>query len=249
METEYREHAIELSKSAVGKGYEGIISVGGDGTLLEVAQSLKGTGEILGVIPAGTGNDFRESIDVPADPIEALDIILAGKNKRIDMGLINGEKYFMNIAGTGFDVEVVKNTNRVRRFFTGSLAYYLGIIMSTFIYKPLKLKITMDGKVIERTVLLISVANGKCFGGGLKVSPYSDIQDGLFNIIILNRVARRRIIIELPKLQRGELEKIDVAEQFTCKEITIECDEKQTFNIDGELIGETPMTFSIVPAL
>lgn len=247
LETEYKEHAVELSKSAVGKGYEGILSVGGDGTLLEAAQALKGTNEILGVIPAGTGNDFREAIGVSSDPIEALDIILAGKSKRIDMGLINGKEYFMNLAGTGFDVEVVKNTNRVRRLFTGSLAYLFGIIMSTFIYKNLNLRITMDGKTIERTVLLIAVANGKCFGGGIRVSPYSDVQDGLLNVVILNKVARHRILFELPKLKTGQLEKIDVAEQFTCKEVTIECDKKQAFDIDGELMGETPMTFTIVP--
>jgi diacylglycerol kinase (ATP) len=247
LETKYKEHATELSRSAVGKGYDGILSVGGDGTLLEVAQALKGTDEILGVIPAGTGNDFREAINVPTDAVEALDVILSGKSKRIDIGLINGSKYFMNIAGTGFDVEVVKNTNKVRRIFTGSLAYYLGIVMSTFFFKDLKLKITMDGKTIERTVLLISVANGKSFGGGINVSPNSDVQDGLFNVIILNRVKKRRILIELPKLQHGQLDKIDVAEQFTCKEITIDCDKKQTFNIDGELMGETPMTLSVVP--
>jgi diacylglycerol kinase (ATP) len=247
METKYRGHAIELAKDSIGKGYSGILSVGGDGTLLEVAQGLQSTDEILGVIPAGTGNDFREAIGVPADPIGALDIILAGNNKRIDMGLINGKSYFLNVAGTGFDVEVVKNTNKVRRFFTGSIAYYLGIVMSTLKYKPLRLKITLDGKTMERTVLLIAVANGRCFGGGIRVSPCSDVQDGLFNIVILNQVARRRILIELPKLQRGELEKIDVAEQFTCREVTIECEKKQTFNVDGELYGETPSTFSIVP--
>jgi diacylglycerol kinase (ATP) len=163
------------------------------------------------------------------------------------MGMINGKSYFLNVAGTGFDVEVVKNTNKVRRLFTGSLAYYLGIVMSTFIYKSLKLKITMDGKAIERTVLLIAVANGKCFGGGIRVSPYSDAQDGLFNIVIINKVPKHRIIFELPKLREGRLEDIDVAEQFTCKEITIECQEKQTFNVDGELFGETPATFSIIP--
>lgn len=246
-ETKYPKHAIELAKEAVGKGYEGIISVGGDGTHLEIAQSLQATDEILGIIPAGTGNDFREAISTPVDPVEALETILAGYKKRIDIGIMNGKDFFLNVAGTGFDVEVVKNMNKVRRFFTGGFAYYLGIVMSLIGYKNLKLKITMDGKTFERTVLLIAVANGKSYGGGLRISPDSDPQDGLFNVVIINHVAKRRILVELPKLQRGELEKIDVCEQFTCREVTIECEQKQTFNVDGELFGETPAAFSILP--
>ncbi len=243
--TEYRSHATELARGAVGKGYEGIISVGGDGTLLEVAQGLQDTGEILGVIPAGTGNDFREAIGVPGDAAEALEIILAGHSLRVDTGLINGTKSFLNVAGTGFDVEVVRNMNKVRKAFTGGLAYFLGIVMSIIGYKNKKLHITADGRKLEREVLLIAVANGKCFGGGLKISPDSNIADGLFNIVILNKVAKPRILIELPKLKKGQLDKISVAEQFTCKEITIECDEKQYFNLDGEIAGETPMTFTL----
>ena len=244
-ETKYKEHATELAKNASGKGYDGIVSVGGDGTLLEIVQALHGTEETLGIIPAGTGNDFREAVRVPADPLEALDIILAGNKKRIDLGLINGRKYFLNVAGTGFDVDVLKNTNRVRRFFTGGFAYYLGIVMSLLGYKNLKIRLTLDGETIEREILLVAFANGKCYGGGLQISPDSDVQDGLLNVTILNSIAKRRILIELPKLKRGELEKIDVAERFICKKAVIECEKKQTFNLDGDIYGETPMTFSI----
>lgn len=243
--TEYREHAIELARGAVGKGYEGIISVGGDGTLLEVAQALQDTGEILGVIPAGTGNDFREAIGIPNDVAEALEIILAGHSMRVDTGLINGKKTFINVAGTGFDVEVIRNTNKIRKIFTGGFAYLLGIIMSIIGYKNINLHITADGKKLERTALLMVVANGKCFGGGLRISPNSNVADGYFNVVILNKVAKPRILIELPKLKKGQLEKISVAEQFICKEITIECDKKQSFDLDGEIAGETPMTFTL----
>jgi diacylglycerol kinase (ATP) len=243
--TEYREHAIELARGAVGKGYEGIISVGGDGTLLEAAQALQDTDEVLGIIPAGTGNDFREAIGVPGDVAQALEIILAGHSMRVDTGLINGTKSFLNVAGTGFDVEVIRNTNKVRRAFTGGFAYFLGIVMSILGYKNKKLRITADGKKMEREVLLIAVANGRCFGGGLRISPRSDIADGLLNVVILNKIAKPRILIELPKLKKGQLERISVAEQFVCKEITIECDEKQHFDLDGEIAGETPATFTL----
>ena len=245
METQFEKHAVTLASDAIGKGYTGIISVGGDGTLLEVAQVLHGTDEILGVIPAGTGNDFRLAIDVPKDPIEALNVIFDGRNQCVDIGFLNGDKCFINVAGTGFDVDVIRNTNRVRRLFTGGLAYVFGIIMSILGYKNISLDITANGHTIKRTALLIAVANGKSYGGGLHISPGSSVYDGLFNVVIINRVPKWRILVELPKLARGELEKIKSAEQFKCSEIVIDCDRKLSFNLDGEVFGQTPATFTL----
>jgi diacylglycerol kinase (ATP) len=245
--TEYKEHATALASEAVGKGYEGIISVGGDGTLHEIACGLQDTGEIMGVIPAGTGNDYRDAIGVSSDPAEAMNVILAGHSRSMDIGLMSNGKSFINVAGTGFDVCVLKNTNRVRRVFTGGVAYLLGIVMSLLGYKSIDIDITMDGQHIKRSVLLIAIANGTCFGGGLRISPDSDVEDGLFNVIIINRIARPRILVELPKLKKGRLDKISVAEQHKCREITINCKTKQALDIDGEISGETPVTFTLKP--
>ena len=244
-ETERKHHAKELAAAAVGKGYQGILSVGGDGTLLEIAHALHDTDETLGIIPAGTGNDFRIAVNVPKDPIAALDVILANHSRRVDIGQLSDGRFFLNVAGTGFDVDVIKNTNRVRRLFTGGFAYYLGIVMSIIGYRFITLKIIANGQTIERKVLLIAIANGKCYAGGLQVAPQSSVQDGLFQIVILNRIPKWKILVELPKLARGELEKISCAEQFSCSEITIDCDQEQTFNFDGEVFGKTPLTFSI----
>ncbi len=244
-QTKYPKHATQLARDAIGKGYDGIISVGGDGTLLEIAESIRDTNEILGVVPAGTGNDFRQAIGVPKDTQKALDIILQANSKSIDIGLMDNGDCFLNVVGTGFDVQVLKNTNRVRKVLTGSAAYYLGIVMSILGYKNIDLEITANGKTIKRTVLLIVVANGKRFGGGLNVSPDSSVTDGLFNVVIINKVAKWRILGELPKLKRGELEKISCAERFMCSEIKIECDKSQQFDIDGEIFGQTPMAFTV----
>jgi YegS/Rv2252/BmrU family lipid kinase len=246
-ETAHAGHASVLAKEAVGKGYHGILSVGGDGTLLEVAASLHGTDETLGVIPAGTGNDFREAVGIPKDPIAALDIIFAGHCRRVDMGLINDDKCFLNVAGTGFDVDVIKNTNRVRRVLTGGAAYYIGIVMSIFGYKNASIDITVEGKTTARKVLLLAVANGQCYGGGLKIGPSASVSDGLFNVVIINRIPKWRILIELPKLKRGELDKISVLEQFTCSELTITSNQPYRLNLDGDIDGQTPATFRLAP--
>jgi YegS/Rv2252/BmrU family lipid kinase len=246
-ETQYKEHAISLARDAIGKGYDGIISVGGDGTLLEIAGVIHGSDETLGVIPAGTGNDFRQAIGVPRDPAEALDIILAGNKRRVDIGVLGEGRYFLNVAGTGFDVDVIKNTEKVRRRFTGGFAYFLGIFLSVFGYRSVNITVTINGQTLRRSVLLIAIANGQCYGGGLNVAPFADVSDGLFNIVLINRIANWRILIELPKMKKGQIDRIPGCEQFACSEIFIDSETPLRFNLDGEVYGQTPIRIAIVP--
>lgn len=246
-ETQYKEHAVSLAKNAVGRGYAGIISVGGDGTLLEIASAIHGTEETLGIIPAGTGNDFRVAVGVPRDPAEALEIILAGRRRRVDIGMLGDNHYFLNVAGTGFDVEVIKNTEKVRRRFTGGLAYFLGICLSVFGYKSVNIDLTIDGKTYRRSILLIAIANGRCYAGGLKVAPHADVVDGLFNIVLINRIANWRILFELPKMKKGQIDRIPGCEQFVCSELYIDADRPLRFNLDGEVYGVTPIRIGALP--
>lgn len=244
--SEYAGHAISIAENAVGKGYEGIIAIGGDGTILEVAQALINTDEKLGLVPAGTGNDFKFALGVPQDTFDALDVIFEGNTKCIDMGLLNDKKCFLNIAGTGFDVDVVKNMNKIRKFITGSAAYYFGIVMSLFGYKNAELELTIDGKTLKRSVLLIAAANGQCYGGGLFVNPKADLTNGLLTFIIINKIAKYRILLELPKLQKAHPEQIKELEQFACSEVTIKSTRPLTFNVDGDLYGQTPMNIKVL---
>jgi diacylglycerol kinase (ATP) len=246
-ETQYKEHAVLLAKNAVGKGYDGIISVGGDGTLREIASAIHGTEETLGIIPAGTGNDFRVAVGVPKDPAKALDIILAGRKRRVDVGMLGDGHYFLNVAGTGFDVDVIKNTEKVRGKFTGGFAYFLGIFLSLFGYKSVNIDLTIDGKTYRRSILLIAIANGKCYASGLKVAPQADVSDGLFNIVVINQIANWRILFELPKMKKGQPHLIPGVEQFSCSELYIQSDQTLRFNLDGEVYGDTPIRISALP--
>jgi diacylglycerol kinase (ATP) len=246
-ETQYKEHAVSLARDAIGKGYDGIISVGGDGTLLEIASVIHGTDETLGIIPAGTGNDFRQAIGVSKDPAEALQIILAGRKRRVDIGLLGKDRYFLNVAGTGFDVDVIRNTEKVRRRFTGGLAYFLGIFLSIFGYRSVNIEVTINGQMLKRSVLLIAIANGQCYGGGLNVAPHSDVADGLFNIVLINSIPNWRILIELPKMKKGQINRIPGCEQFICSELSIDSPQSLRFNLDGEVYGQTPIRIAVVP--
>jgi len=246
-ETQYKEHAIELARNAIGKGYDGIISIGGDGTLREIASVIHGSDETLGIIPAGTGNDFRQAVGVPREPAEALEIILAGHKRQVDIGVLGDNCFFLNVAGTGFDVEVIKNTEKVRRGFTGGFAYFLGIFLSVFGFRSANIEVTINGKTFQRSILLIAIANGKCYAGGLNVAPESDATDGLFNIVLLNYFPNWRILFELPKMKKGHPERIPGCESFICNEIFIDSDKPLRFNLDGEVNGQTPIRIAVIP--
>lgn len=177
----------------------GVVSVGGDGTALETARGLLGTSVPLGIIPAGTGNDFIKTAGLPADPMAVWEIILKGFHRRVDVGTING-KLFLNACGTGFDVKVLDCAERYKKRFRGLIPYLLGLIRAIFSYKPVHIKATVDGQPFERDVLICAVCNGGVFGGGIPICPKADLHDGMFDLVVVENVPRYKIPRYLPGL-------------------------------------------------
>lgn len=244
-ETEYPGHATIIAKEAIQNGFKSIIAVGGDGTVLEVANGMIGEKATMGIIPAGTGNDFIKTVGIPNDPEVAVNILLKEKQKKVDIGLADDKRYFLNVSGTGFDVEVLKNTEKVKGFLTGLAAYYTAVLMAVFGYKFKKVILKTKDMVIEKTVLLVAVANGIAYGGGMKVAPEASVEDGLLDVTIIEKMPRWKIPLELPKFIKGEHKKIKYIEKFKCESVTIETDKAEPINMDGEIIGTTPVTFSV----
>ena len=163
IETEYPGHATLIAQEAIRNGYNSIIAVGGDGTVLEVANGMIGESATMGIIPAGTGNDFIKTVGIPNDPEIAAEILLRNKHKQVDIGLADDKRYFLNISGTGFDVEVLKNTEKFKHFMTGLAAYYAAVMMAVFGYKFKRVILRTKDRVVEKYVLLVAV--------GLTASP------------------------------------------------------------------------------
>ena len=245
IKTEYPGHATLIAKDAIKNGYKSIIAVGGDGTVMEVANGMIGETATMGIIPAGTGNDFIKTVGIPNDPEIAAEIVLNKRHKKIDIGLANDGRYFLNISSTGFDVEVIKNTEKVKGFLTGLTAYYTAVFMAMFGYKFKKVILRTKDSVIEKTVLLVAVANGIAYGGGMKVAPEASIEDGLLNVIIVEKMPRWVIPFQLPKFVKGDHEKIKYIQKFKCESVTIETEKQELINMDGEIAGTTPVTFSV----
>lgn len=248
--TQYPGHAIELARHAVVEGHKLIVAVGGDGTVLEVSSGIMqadGDQARMGIIPAGTGNDFVKCMGIPKDPEKAVDAILEGHCRNVDMAVVNG-RYYLNIAGLGFDVEVIQKTESTKKIgLRGLAAYYSAVFIATLTYKWQKVKITMDGdKVMERDVLMVSVANGEYQGGGMHVAPMARVDDGLLDLIIVNRLPRLKIYGLLPRYVKGTYLTLKIIEHYQCRTVRVESiGAPVLLNMDGEVTDSTPADFKL----
>jgi len=228
--------ATIISKQAIEKGYTTIVAVGGDGTINEVAigilESGKGT---LGIIPSGTGNDLARTLNIPFDPIEAMDIIIKGNKKQIDIGFVNNNP-FLNIASIGLDSEVVKNTEKIKIRIRSRIAYVIGVLSTLFNFKDKRVQLEIDDVSMDKNIFLIAVGNGKYYGGGLKILPMAIAEDGYFHVCVINKASKIKLLFLFPSIFKGKHIKFrkDV-EIFKAKKIKIVTEDKTYLNIDGEI--------------
>jgi YegS/Rv2252/BmrU family lipid kinase len=248
--TKYVGHATELAKRYSNKENYRIYSVGGDGTLNEVLNGMVNTKSSLAVIPSGSGNDFIKSI-YKYDKKEAIEKILFktinGKEHEIDLGKVN-DRYFINIASVGFDAEVAYNSIKFKKLplINGTAAYILGLLITVFKYKSYDLSIEIDSISFNLRSLLVAVANGRYYGGGINVAPKANLNDGFFDICLIDRVGKLKILGLFPKVIKGTHETIKEVNFKSGKVVRIYSKIKLAFNIDGEIIRGNEAEFQII---
>lgn len=242
--TSYESAVLNLRSSLKRTNPEAVIVVGGDGMVHLAIQELAGSDVPLILIPAGTGNDFARTMNLDLDlPIASLSYALTHQPKSIDLGSVNG-RYFAEILSTGFDSMVNERANRMR--IRSKIKYDLAMLLELPIFKPLEYEISVDGRQMTTRAMLIAVANGISYGGGMKICPNSDIQDGLFDLMILEPVSKFEFLKVFPKVFKGT--------HITHPKVRILQGEKITINskaiayADGERIGPLPITAEIAPA-
>lgn len=228
--------AIKISKESIQKGYNNIVAVGGDGTVNEVAMGILESGNgTLGIIPSGTGNDLARTLKIPFTPKEAIEVIIKGNKKKMDVGLVNNS-LFLNIASIGFDSEVVKNTQKIKKRIKLGIAYVIGVLETLIIFKDKKIKLEIDDIPIDKNILLVAVGNGKYYGGGLKILPMAIMEDGYFHVCIINRVSKIKLFFLFPSIFKGKHVKfkkhVDI---FKAKKIRVITEDKTFLNVDGEI--------------
>lgn len=240
-------HATLLAREAVAAGSRTIVTLGGDGTIIETVRGVIGSDSAIAPIPAGTGNDFVKSLGCAPNCFDALTNTLKAKPRQVDIGTIN-DNIFANECGTGFDVEVLRYALTSKKYLRGLPAYLYGVIRAVASYKPIELAITReDGMTETRKVMVFAVANGGYIGGGICIAPTALIVDGLLDVVIIDELPKREIVASLPKLLTGNILKIRGAETFRCKSIEAVCPNcEMQFNIDGEIIPMSSVKIGIM---
>lgn len=226
--------------------YKTIVAVGGDGTVNEVARGIinKNSG-VLGVIPAGTGNDMAKSLGISTDPEKALHILINGDTTTIDIGRVNNSN-FLNISSVGFDAEVVFNNNKIKKKIKSEISYALSVLYTLFQFRKRPVDIEIDGKKTHENIVLLAVGNGKYYGGGMKILPDAKLDDGELDICIVSNINKLTLLFLFPTIFKGnhikhtKYVKIDKG-----KHIKITSKEIIPINIDGELMEGKEVDFSL----
>lgn len=236
--------AIEAARAAVERGYDLVVAAGGDGTINEVINGLaeQSNRPKLGIIPAGTTNDFARALHIPRDINKAVDIILSGKSMLLDIGKVN-EHYFINIAGGGKLTELTYDVPSKLKTVLGQLAYYIRGIEMLPSLKPSNVKIEYDGEILEEDIMLFLVSNSNSVGGFEKLAPDAKMNDGYFDLLILRKTNLAEFIQIATLASRGEHLKSKNIIYKQAKHIKVHTDEKMQLNIDGEYGGLMPGEF------
>ena len=222
-ETKAPKEATEIASRFKNEENTIVYSVGGDGTLNEVVNGIAEGKCKLGIIPTGSGNDFYRTLKEAQT-----------ENVRLDLGKVNG-RYFINIASVGMDAETCNNANKIKSEIKLHSSYYLALIHTFLTFKSKSLKLKIDKNVYAGDYIIAAICNGKYYGGGFKIAPVASFDDNQFDIYLVSKASKFKLIKILLALLKSEHEKYNEVRKYTGKNITITSENNLIINIDGEI--------------
>jgi diacylglycerol kinase (ATP) len=260
----------ELAAVAARKGTKLIIACGGDGTISEVANGILSadSDSELGVLPSGTGGDFRKTLGIPNRTADAADILRSGQTRIIDVGKVtftndDGElepRYFLGVASFGMSADVIARVKEGGadwlptngpKWLTGRVSFGVAMLQSALKTSATRVVVQLDDDPARHlTVANLCIANARYFGGGMKIAPNAKLTDGKFDVISIGDLGAARILANAPRLYLGaHLSMPEVAHALAVKVVAHAADHEQRIEIDvdGEIPGHLPATFQILP--
>jgi len=257
--TERIGHAIHLTRKAIADGYRTIIANGGDGTLNEALNGFVVSGTIdpsltLGIIPGGTASDFVRTLGIPQGDEASCDRITAGRTTLVDIGEMTygptekqNTRYFLNVAGAGFDGEVAEHVNQKSKSMGGTIPYLTSLVTTLLTYSNKHVEVTLDDRSFKQCVNSVIICNGRYFGGGMHIGPDAHLDDGIFDVVILGDLGKIEFLANVPRVYKGTHLSHPKVSSFRSTEIHVTSEEQMFIQADGELIGKTPITFRMIP--
>jgi diacylglycerol kinase (ATP) len=244
--TDSVEHLRTLARQAVTAGYDTIVSCGGDGTLHHLLAVLAGTSVTVGIVPLGRGNDVAHSLGIPRDPRRAWERIFHGHQRSIDLARV-GSHLYASVAGIGLDAEVARRVHKMASFWRGRAVYLAAILQTLITFRPRWVRLTLDGTVVEREVMLVAIANGTSYGGGITIAPHACMDDGRLDVCIVGKAAKPRVLGLLPSAYRGRHIVQPFVEYHQVRRVDLWAAEPLDIYGDGEYLQSVPATIEILP--
>jgi YegS/Rv2252/BmrU family lipid kinase len=261
--TTARRDATRLGAEAAREGRPLIVAFGGDGTISEIADGVlqAGAGKTtdIGLIPRGTGGDFRRSIEVPSDLREAARHLRQAPARVVDAGRVTfvdndgapATRHFVNVASFGFSSAVASRTNASSKKLGGRIAFFSATMRSLVTYDNTDVWLTLDGGERQRhRVLMAAVGNGRFFGGGMKICPGAKLDSGTLDLVILGDFTRMRVVTQISRVYSGDhltLEEVSSATVRTLEAAAVDEEAKVPIELDGETPGRLPAKFEVLP--
>lgn len=255
--------AVQLTRTALKAGYECVVAVGGDGTINEVTNGFFEDGRglnpnaALGVLPRGTGGDFRKTFGWELDDDAAIRRLKTPDTRPFDVGRLDflghdgkpQTRYFANICSFGMSGLVDQEVNQTSKALGGKVSFMVGSLKALTRCKDQRVRVTFDDRPLEEVmVTTLSVANGKFFGGGMKVAPNADVSDGLFDVVIWSGYGFTDFVVRSKSIYSGAHVKCKGTRVLRAKRVVAESDEKVLIDCDGEQPGMLPCTMTILPS-
>ncbi|MEO0073583.1 MAG: diacylglycerol kinase family protein [candidate division WOR-3 bacterium] len=240
-------HATELARKAVQDGFETVVAIGGDGTFREVATSLAGSTCALGLVPTGSGNDLCRTLGISEDVRLASRVALNGRLRPMDVAEMEmvaegfSEKLcFVNAAGFGFDATVVAEAMQVKGL-RGLPLYLVAVFRALMRLECPEVKLeTTSGSVWSQSVLLVAVANGRFYGGGMRIAPDAEPDDGQLDICVIDRANRFRVLTCLQRFINGSHGILPEVRFLRCATMELSTEQPLPMQVDGDLLPSVP---------
>jgi YegS/Rv2252/BmrU family lipid kinase len=256
-----------VTHEALAEGYEMVVAMGGDGTISEVADGFfTPSGQairpdaVLGVLPFGTGGDFRRTIGAPLELAAGARSLRGRQTRQIDVGRLTyvthggAERvlHFINIASFGIGGLVDRLVNSTTKVFGGRASFLIATVRAMIAYEPQRVLLGVDGRRPEEVEIQnIAVANGRFFGGGMQVAPHALLDDGEFDVVTLQPMGLRDLLLDGHRLYTGTHLVLPGVEAIRARHVEAQPadpDEAVLLDVDGETPGRLPATFEVVPA-
>jgi diacylglycerol kinase (ATP) len=253
LEADGAAQAERACHEAVADGVAALVAVGGDGTIHTALQAVAGTGVPLGIVPAGTGNDFATAVGIPLDPTAAADAVAtavaSGLARPVDLARMTTAdgrgRWFGAVLGAGFDAVVNERANAMR-FPRGPRRYDLAVLAELARLRPRRYTLRLDGQEHTLDAVLVAVGNTASYGGGMRICPDADPTDGLLDVVVAGAIGRLTLMRIKPQVYRGSHVGHPLVSAFRARTVDIDA-EGITCYADGERAFALPVTVTCVP--